>query len=279
MKPPRLTIHGWDIPDWRLSRAYREMTPLCRGLYRELCDSCYLDGWIPDDPTLCAPLAGCSTEAMKRNWEQLRAFFRRAKHQGKQDGSTGRLEHFVVTSVRSHAMISYQKRVDAGKKGGRPSTNKNNYLESNGLVTRKQSESKAKAVGLGRVGFTILQGEESIHTQSSNPERSTGYAPNGYDPTPGWQKLLALWPANGRMNTNLAAQYWVDRVTSLEAETAWLAAVARYAGSDQVKRGVIMALPKFLASDRTQDTWPESEETAAQRRKNELREYERSNKL
>ena len=102
---------------------------------------------------------------------------------------------------------------------------------------------------------------------------------NGYDPAPGWQKLLALWPSNGRMNTNLAAQYWSQHVTSLEAETAWLAAVARYAGSDQVKRGVIMALPKFLASDRTQDTWPESEETVAQRRKNELCEYERSNKL
>lgn len=57
--------YPWYIADWRESETRRRLTPLQRGLYRELLDYCFLEGSLPDDRQILFSIAGVNmgTEA------------------------------------------------------------------------------------------------------------------------------------------------------------------------------------------------------------------------
>lgn len=65
-----LAVVGWYWRDWRSSKARAVLSPLARGVYRELLDAHYAerDGCLPDDDTTLAALAGVTPKV----WAKVR---------------------------------------------------------------------------------------------------------------------------------------------------------------------------------------------------------------
>lgn len=70
-----LPYYKWFWRDWRGSRAVYKMTPLQRGLYRELLDEQWKVGAIRDDVEWLAEAARCSVEEMTDAWPVIRTMF------------------------------------------------------------------------------------------------------------------------------------------------------------------------------------------------------------
>jgi len=70
-----LPYYKWYWRDWRGSRAVYKMTPLQRGLYRELLDEQWKVGAIRDDVEWLAEAARCSVEEMADAWPVIRTLF------------------------------------------------------------------------------------------------------------------------------------------------------------------------------------------------------------
>ena len=103
-------LHPWDIPRWRNSKIRRHCTSVERYIYRELCDECYSEGYIPEDLTQQAAIAGVSIEEMKATWPALsRKFFR----------SHGRLRNATADAMRAAAEKRRQKAALSGSMGGK----------------------------------------------------------------------------------------------------------------------------------------------------------------
>jgi hypothetical protein len=70
-----LPYYRWYWRDWRGSRAVQRMTPLERGLYRELLDEQWRLGAIRADIPSLAEAAMCSEEEMANAWRTLSKCF------------------------------------------------------------------------------------------------------------------------------------------------------------------------------------------------------------
>lgn len=70
-----LPYYKWFWQDWRANRAVQRMTYIQRGLYRELLDECWAEGFIPDDIEKLADICGCPAEVMADAWQVLSKCF------------------------------------------------------------------------------------------------------------------------------------------------------------------------------------------------------------
>ena len=59
-----LPYYKWFWQDWRANRKIQRMTYIEKGLYRELLDECWVEGFIPDDIEELADICGCPKEIM-----------------------------------------------------------------------------------------------------------------------------------------------------------------------------------------------------------------------
>ncbi|MFH1739140.1 MAG: DUF1376 domain-containing protein [bacterium] len=81
-----------------------------KGAYMTLIMHCWMDRYIPDDPSQCARLVGCSEEEMRTVWPSIRRRFKRAK-------KAGLLIHGRVEEERSACQIRHLRRVQSAKIG------------------------------------------------------------------------------------------------------------------------------------------------------------------
>jgi uncharacterized protein YdaU (DUF1376 family) len=76
-----LAMLPWFPRDWRASASRAVLTPLQRGLYRELMDAAWLDGScsLPDHDETLAALAGCPLKVWLKEREKVLACFERGE--------------------------------------------------------------------------------------------------------------------------------------------------------------------------------------------------------
>ena len=70
-----LPYYRWMWRDWRANRKVQHMSWQARGLYRELLDECWAEGFIPNDVTALAEICGCEVEEMAEVWPRIKARF------------------------------------------------------------------------------------------------------------------------------------------------------------------------------------------------------------
>ena len=96
--------YRWFALDFRQSPAVRLMTFDQRACYRELLDECWLEGSIPDDPTILARLIGFNQERFAGEvWPVVRQSF--------SERGAGRLVNARIERERAHA----RRRSDAAR--------------------------------------------------------------------------------------------------------------------------------------------------------------------
>jgi uncharacterized protein YdaU (DUF1376 family) len=70
-----LPYYKWFWQDWRANRKAQRMSYIERGLYRELLDECWVEGFIPNDISILAEICGCPDEVMADAWQVLESCF------------------------------------------------------------------------------------------------------------------------------------------------------------------------------------------------------------
>jgi hypothetical protein len=61
-----LPYYRWHWRDYRANRKVQRMTYVERGLYRELLDECWAEGFISDDLGALAEVCGCPRDVLAR---------------------------------------------------------------------------------------------------------------------------------------------------------------------------------------------------------------------
>ena len=70
-----LPYYRWHWQDYRANRTVQRMSYVERGLYRELLDECWAEGFITDDLNTMAEICGCPLEIMASAWQVLSKCF------------------------------------------------------------------------------------------------------------------------------------------------------------------------------------------------------------
>jgi len=70
-----LPYYKWFWQDWRANRKAQRMSYIERGLYRELLDECWVEGFIPNDISILAEICGCPNDVMASAWQVLESCF------------------------------------------------------------------------------------------------------------------------------------------------------------------------------------------------------------
>lgn len=111
--------------DWLSSATVRRMSPEARGLYWDLLAVAWQEGGLPADPSTLAGWLGLTPRRFKRIWSEIESCW-------VSDGNGG-LVNPRQERERAEAEEIYEKRVRAGRQGGRPKSKR----ESTPQTTRK----------------------------------------------------------------------------------------------------------------------------------------------
>ena len=104
-----LPYYKWFWQDWRSNRRIQRMSYVERGLYRELLDECWVEGYIPNDVELLADICGCPVEVMASAWQVLSNCF--------VDIGDGNLVNEKLHSLRTAKDVERLKKSENGKLG------------------------------------------------------------------------------------------------------------------------------------------------------------------
>jgi hypothetical protein len=105
-----LPYYKWFWQDWRANRKIQRMSYIERGLYRELLDECWVEGYIPNNIKELADICGCPEDVMADAWQVLSSCFVLI-----QDNT---LINEKLHSLRTEKDVERLKKAENGKKGG-----------------------------------------------------------------------------------------------------------------------------------------------------------------
>jgi uncharacterized protein YdaU (DUF1376 family) len=105
-----LPYYKWFWQDWRANRKIQRMSYIERGLYRELLDECWVEGYIPNNIKELADICGCPEDVMADAWQVLSSCFVLI-----QDNI---LINEKLHSLRTEKDVERLKKAENGKKGG-----------------------------------------------------------------------------------------------------------------------------------------------------------------
>lgn len=105
-----LPYYRWFWQDWRANRNVQRMTYVERGLYRELLDECWAEGFIPTDLQVLADICDCPIDVMEDAWPRLEKCF--------DMDSDGKMVNTRLNIERTEKDSERVKRSEAGRKGG-----------------------------------------------------------------------------------------------------------------------------------------------------------------
>lgn len=123
-----LGYYKWHWQTWRANRRVQRMSYIERGLYRELLDECWSEGFIPDDIERLADICGCPVEVMANAWQMLSKCFANA--------GNGFLYNERLEQERTDMDRTRANRARAGAAGGRAKA-------SNGAVSDANCQANA----------------------------------------------------------------------------------------------------------------------------------------
>lgn len=138
-----LAMLAWFPRDWRSSRSRDVLSPLQRGLYRELLDAAWLDGTcsLPNEDKELAALAGCQLRVWQRVKGPILARF--------ESGVDGRLRQSRLTYVWEHGVARRSARrkgaeeTNAKRAAERDSANANRDGDRSGERDGKRTPASA----------------------------------------------------------------------------------------------------------------------------------------
>jgi uncharacterized protein YdaU (DUF1376 family) len=71
-----LPYYRWHWRDYRANRKVKRMDYVARGLYRELLDECWAEGFIPNDIAKLSEICGCPERVLAKAWKVIAIAFR-----------------------------------------------------------------------------------------------------------------------------------------------------------------------------------------------------------
>jgi uncharacterized protein YdaU (DUF1376 family) len=105
-----LPYYKWFWQDWRANRKIQRMSYIERGIYRELLDECWVEGYIPNDIKELADICGCPEDVMADAWQVLNSCFVLTQE--------NTLINEKLHSLRTEKDVERLKKAENGKKGG-----------------------------------------------------------------------------------------------------------------------------------------------------------------
>lgn len=144
-----LPYYKWHWQDWRANRTVQRMTYIERGIYRELLDECWSEGFIPSDLEKMADIVGCPVDVMTNAWQVLSKCF--------VDAGEGRLANERLNLERTSKDAERVSKAIAGQKGGQAKllNSKDNEASAKQVLStshieekRREEKEKRKAPGL-----------------------------------------------------------------------------------------------------------------------------------
>lgn len=140
-----LPYYKWFWQDWRANRKIQRMSYVERGLYRELLDECWVEGFIPNDIKELADICGCPQDVMANAWQVLESCFELLED--------GTLINEKLHSLRTEKDVERLRKSESGKKGGlakalikSSSTASAKQLPSNCHIEEKRREEKKREI-------------------------------------------------------------------------------------------------------------------------------------
>lgn len=127
-----LNYYPWYWRDYRANRKVHRMSYVERGLYRELLDECWVEGFIPMDFGKLSEICGCPEQVLADAWPNLSVCFEE-------------IEPGVLISPRMHQERTAKdaervKRAIAGAEGGKAKSR----LEPKQVPVSRAEQSKAE---------------------------------------------------------------------------------------------------------------------------------------
>jgi uncharacterized protein YdaU (DUF1376 family) len=199
------------------------MTYVERGLYRELLDECWAEGFIADDVHHMAEICGCPVDVMASAWQVLSKCFRLLD--GVWINDRMELERTERDSIRAN-------RARAGKIGGLHKS-----------LNEKETETSAKQV-LASASKCHIEEKRREEKRIEETPSSDGYERDKDDPKRGEMILKSgeMFPVYDSDITKLEQTYQtIDVVYQLKMMKAWLE-------SNPNKRKTKTGMPKFINS-------------------------------
>lgn len=145
MSDRSLPYYKWFWQDWRANRKIQRMSYIERGLYRELLDECWVEGFIPNDIRELADICGCPEDVMANAWQVLESCFELLED--------GTLINEKLHSLRTEKDVERLRKSESGKKGGlakalniSSSTASAKQVPSNCHIEEKRREKKIKEI-------------------------------------------------------------------------------------------------------------------------------------
>lgn len=153
-----LGYYKWHWQTWRANRKVQRMNYIERGLYRELLDECWAEGFIPDDIEKLADICGCPVDVLANAWQVLSKCFANA--------GNGFLYNERLEQERTDMDKTRANRARAGAAGGRAKAS--NGAASDGNCQANASNSLANA---SKSHIEEKRREENKKTLSSGDDR------------------------------------------------------------------------------------------------------------
>ena len=160
-----LPYYFWHWRDHRANRKVQRMTYVERGLYRELLDECWAEGFIPDDLDALAEICGCPKHVMEKSWPRVRACFVEA--------SPGTLINPRMDRERTEKDTERASKAIAGARGGRSKASSAKAEAKQMLSATKQELSNCH-IAVARAGARA----------GAEQEQASCVEPNGSAPAP-----------------------------------------------------------------------------------------------
>lgn len=132
---PPLGYYKWHWQTWRANRKVQRMNYIERGLYRDLLDECWSEGFIPDDIEKLADICGCPADVMANAWQVLSKCFANA--------STGFLINERLEQERTEIDKTRVNRARAGAAGGKAKSSNGAALDSTSQANASKCQANA----------------------------------------------------------------------------------------------------------------------------------------
>lgn len=158
----------------------QRMTYVERGLYRELLDECWAEGFIPTEMQELADICDCPVDVMRDAWPRLEKCF--------DLDADGKMVNTRLNIERTEKDSERVKRSEAGRKGGIAKTK---ATESEGQESTSKANASTCLPNASKCHIEgelelVIEGEEERSKALVNDESSTNEAkpPRKEDPVP-----------------------------------------------------------------------------------------------
>lgn len=165
-RPSEIHFYEWFVSRWIGSSAHDELDACGRGIYREMLDTCYIQGSVTADIEVLSRKCAATASELAARWPTISRNFT-----ADQDG---RLHHRMADDFRAEYFQYVDRQKANGRRGGIAKATK--ALASGGLALAKRSPSGGLAVGVAKswpLASQEQEQEQELKSSSSSLNRKT----------------------------------------------------------------------------------------------------------